>query len=77
MFKRMLVLVVFVVLFFSMGCQHNDFRMSTVFEGQSAPHDGFNIGPDTYVLQNQPVKVSGVVIWIKGLDPNSVIGDVE
>lgn len=57
------------------GCHHGDFEASVVFEGQAAPHDGYNVGPSTYVLKGQPCKVSGVVVYVKGLDPNDLLGD--
>jgi hypothetical protein len=43
-----------------------------VVEGQIAPHDGYNIGPDLYVEKGDPIPVSGALIWIRGLDPNDL-----
>ncbi|MHA2023944.1 MAG: hypothetical protein ACTSWQ_09820 [Candidatus Thorarchaeota archaeon] len=77
MCKMLLFVVVCVALLFSFGCNRGDFKAQTVIEGQPAPFDGFNFGPDTYVLQGQSVKVTGVVIWIKGVDPNSIVGKIE
>jgi hypothetical protein len=70
--KKFAILLVLLVL---AGCNRGDFKASTVFEGQVAPHDGWNFGPETYVLQGQPVKVSGLLIYVKGLDPNNVLGE--
>ena len=55
------------------GCDRGDFRATMVAEGQAAPHDGFNIGPDIWVTEGQPVKLQGAVLWIKNIDPNSLI----
>ena len=57
------------------GCQNGDLKISGVVEGQAAPHAGYNIGPDIYVKPGEPVPVSGVVVWIKGLDPNDLLGE--
>lgn len=54
------------------GCQRSTFRVSMVIEGQKAPHDGYNIGPELYVNKGQPVKVSGALVWVRGLDPNDM-----
>lgn len=67
---RILVILVVLVIF---GCQRGDFKASIVIEGQAAPHAGYNVGPDLYVEQGDPVPVSGAVIWIKNLDPNSLL----
>ena len=55
------------------GCGGNDFSMSLVVEGQPSPQRGYNFGPDSYVQPGDEVKVSGVVIWIEGLDPNDIV----
>lgn len=62
------------LLIFLSGCQRGDIRISTVFEGQETPHQGYNIGPELWVEQGAPVKVTGAVIWIRGLDPNDLLG---
>lgn len=54
------------------GCQRGDFRASMVIEGQKAPHAGYNVGPDLYVEQGDPVRVSGALIWMRGFDPNDL-----
>lgn len=51
------------------GCQRGDLKISPVVIGQSAPHDGYNIGPELYLEEGDPVKVTGAVIWIKGTEP--------
>lgn len=61
----------------STGCQRGDFTITPVFEGQPAPHDGFNFGPSSYVWEGQPVGVSGIVVYIKGVDLVGIIGTVE
>lgn len=68
---RYLVAILIIALFTS-GCQTSSIKFTPVIEGQPAPHDGFNLGPEIYVYQGQPCKLSGAVIWIKGLDPNSL-----
>ncbi len=65
------LVAILIITLFTSGCQRGDFRMSPVIEGQPAPHDGFNLGPEIYVYQGQPVKMSGMVLWVNGLDPNS------
>ena len=65
--KIMLVCMVLVVF---AGCQRGDFKMSMVVEGQPAPHSGYNIGPEMYVEQGDPVPMTGAVIYIKGLEPD-------
>jgi len=67
-----LVIAMALIVLALVGCQRGDFRVSMVIEGQKAPHAGYNIGPDLYVGQGDPVPVSGAVIWIRGLDPNDL-----
>lgn len=55
------------------GCSRGDIQVATVIEGQPVPFDGYNVGPDIYVLQGQPANVTGVQIWINGLDPNDLL----
>lgn len=57
------------------GCQRGDLRVSTVLEGQAAPHSGWNFGPDSWVEAGELVKVGGVVVWVQGLDPNGLFGN--
>ena len=59
------------------GCNRGDLKVTPVVEGQAAPHAGFNLGPDTWLEPGNEVKVTGAVIWIKGVDPNSILGDPE
>ena len=55
-----------------MGCQRGDMSISPVVEGQIAPHAGWNLGPDIWVDVNDPVRLTGVVIRVKGLDPDDI-----
>lgn len=57
------------------GCRRGDMELSTVLEGQPAPHRGWNFGPDSWVETGELVKVGGVVIRIQGLDPNDLSGE--
>ncbi len=43
--------------------------MTPVLQGMPAPHAGYNVGPDLWLMPGQPVKVTGAIIWIRGLDP--------
>lgn len=70
--KIIITIVIFAFLF--LGCQRGDIVLSPVFEGQPAPHAGYNIGPELWVEQGIQAKVSGAVIWIRGTDPNSLFG---
>lgn len=70
MIKR--ILLPMAVMLLMAGCQGGDFRISPVIAGQPAPHAGYNIGPEIYVDQGHPAVVTGAVIWIRGLDPNSL-----
>ena len=68
-------LCIIVLLFVLFGCKHGDFKAEVVIKGQPAPFDGYNAGPELYVMQGQLCPVSGVVIWIKGIDPNDIVGN--
>ena len=72
-YALLIVSLVFVCLL--VGCSSGDAKISQVIEGQPAPHAGYNIGPDIWVEPNEPVKLTGVVIWIKGTDPNNLFGE--
>lgn len=69
---KYLVTILIIAVVFIGGCQRGDIKISPVIEGQPAPHDGYNLGPEIYVYQGQLVKMSGMVLWINGLDPNSL-----
>lgn len=69
---RKIVLVMVAVCLFA-GCQRGDFRASMVIEGQPAPHAGYNFGPESYVEEGDIVKVTGAVVWARGLDPNDLL----
>lgn len=68
-------IVVLVVLLMA-GCSGDSFRVSTAIEGTPAPHAGYNFGPDSYVQAGDEVKVTGVIVWIEGLDPNDIVDDL-
>ncbi len=57
------------------GCDRGSAKMSPVIEGQAAPHAGWNFGPDSYLQPGNEVKVSGVVLWIEGTEPNDIFGE--
>jgi hypothetical protein len=75
--KTSKVIIVLLVVLAGMvaGCQRGDVMLSPVIEGQPAPHAGYNIGPELWVEPGNPVKVTGAVIWIRGVDPNSIFGE--
>jgi hypothetical protein len=58
--KKILFSLILLSMLFTVGCQRGDFQASMVVEGQIAPHDGYNIGPDLYVEKGDPIPVSGV-----------------
>lgn len=72
---RKLIMVLLMVCF--LGCNRGDFKATVVIEGQPAPHDGINVGPEMIVRQGDPVKVSGLVVYIKGMDPNDIFGETQ
>jgi hypothetical protein len=59
------------------GCNRGDVKATMVLADQPAPHDGFNIGPDIWVTAGEPVKLDGAVIWIRNVDPNSLMTGSE
>ena len=71
---RYLITIAIIGLFLFTGCQRGGIKLTPVLQGLPVPHDGYLISPEIYVVQGQPAKMSGVVVWINGLDPNS-IGD--
>ena len=54
------------------GCQRGDFKASPIVEGQPTEHAGYNVGPELYLEAGDEAKVTGAVIWIRGLDPNDL-----
>ena len=54
------------------GCGNESVRVSVAIENIPVAHDGYNIGPELYLRVGQPAKVNGMVIWIDGLEPDSV-----
>lgn len=69
---KYLIIIAIVCLFLFTGCQRGDIRLSPVIQGQIAPHDGYLLSPEIYVYQGQPCKMTGAILWINGLDPNSL-----
>ena len=69
---KRLTLILILMAILLVGCQRGDIKLSPVIQGQPAPHDGFNLGPEIYVYQGQPCKMSGMVLWVNGLDPNTI-----
>lgn len=72
---RTAILILAMIVLCVAGCQRGDFKTTVVAEGQDAPHAGYNIGPETWVEEGDICKVGGVVIWIKGVEPNDITGD--
>ena len=66
--KVLLALVLLVVA----GCNRGDIKVDTVLAGQPAPFDGYNFGPEMWVLQGDPVPLTGVIVWVEGTDPNEL-----
>jgi len=69
------VVTLLVVCLLVVGCQRGDIKVSMVLENQAAPHEGYNVGPETYVQEGDPCPVTGAVIWIKGAEPNDIFGE--
>jgi len=70
--NKLLVLVVCLAILLIAGCQRGDIKITPLIAGQRTPHAGYNIGPELYLETGNMVKVTGAVIWIKGLDPNDL-----
>lgn len=68
----MLVLLICLLGICMAGCQRGDIKVSPIIEGQPAPHAGYNIGPELFLETGDIAKVTGAVIWIRGLDPNNL-----
>lgn len=51
------------------GCQTGLVKITPVIAGQPSPHAGYNIGPELYLKTGDLVKVTGAVVYIKGLGP--------
>jgi hypothetical protein len=56
------------------GCNRGSVKISAVIEGQPAPHAGWNFGPDSYVAAGDTVRVSGLLFWLEGTEPNDISG---
>jgi len=67
--KTVIITLIMAMLLIS-GCQRGDIKAQIVIQGQPAPYDGYNISPEIYVLEGQPVPMTGALVWINGLDPN-------
>ena len=59
------------------GCSGGDFKVTPVIKGQPAPHDGYTLSTEIYVEEGSTIAMSGVHIWIKGLDPNDILSEVD
>jgi hypothetical protein len=64
--------IVVIILCLFLGCSRGDIQLTPVFQGQAAPHRGYNIGPSLWVEAGQPVPVTGAVVRIEGTDPNDI-----
>jgi hypothetical protein len=71
--KTILPIILLIALLLISGCQRGDIKVSTIIEGQPAPHAGYNIGPDLYLESGDTAEVTGAIIWINGLDPNDLL----
>jgi hypothetical protein len=68
--KRLILILVLVICCFLIGCQRGDLKITPVIAGQLAPHAGYNISPEQWTEPNQPVRMTGVIIWIRGTEPS-------
>lgn len=73
--KTVWIVTIVAIILIIMGCNRGSVKLSPVFEGEIAPHAGWNFGPDSYVQTGDQIKVSGVVFWIEGTDPNTLFGE--
>lgn len=71
----LLGIILIVLLLIGSSCNRGDVKITPVIENQIAPHAGYNIGPDMYVEPGDLCPITGAVIWIKGLDPNDILGE--
>ena len=67
------ILMSILLLSFIGGCQNETLRVSVAIEGIPVAHEGYNIGPELYLHAGQPAKVNGMIIWIDGLEPDTVL----
>jgi hypothetical protein len=67
-----IVTIILCFVFVLMGCERGDIKISPIIEGQPAPHDGWNIGPELWLKKGDPAKVTGADLWFKGSDPNEL-----
>ena len=58
------------------GCGGEGFQVSPVIEGQVAPHDGWLV-TDLYLEKGDEVKMTGFVLYIEGVDPNSIMDELQ
>jgi len=68
------MIILIVLLLIGSSCNRGDIKITPVIENQGAPHPGWNIGPDMYVETGDLCPITGAVVWIKGLDPNDILG---
>jgi len=71
--KHLLTIALLLVAVSLVGCQRGDVKVDVVFKGQAAPFSGYNVGPELYVPQGSPIPVSGILVWLKNLDPNDLL----
>lgn len=71
----LLGIILIVLLLIGSSCNTGDVKITPVIENQITPHAGYNIGPDMYVEPGDLCPITGAVIWIKGLDPNDILGE--
>lgn len=69
---RKVICVIVLAILLVAGCQRGDIKVSPIITGQPAPHAGYNIGPELFLETGDIAKVTGAVIWIRGLDPNNL-----
>ena len=78
--KILLIVVCLLVISLAMvGCsvRRGDFKLSPVFKGQIAPHEGYNIGPELYLETGDIVIVDGAILYLKHTEPNDIAGMLE
>lgn len=54
------------------GCNGGDIKITPVIKKQPAPHSGYNLSPEMWVEQGERVPMTGVVLWLKGTEPNDI-----
>lgn len=75
--KKLILILCAILIVFVLGCQRGDIKISPIVQDQPSPHQGYNIGPELYLHPGDPAKVTGAVIWMKGLDPNNLFTEAN